>query len=143
MLLPITLVLAAACALVNLWLAQRCVRIRLSRKILHGDAGDTLLGRRMRAQANFSEYTPILLILFALVEMASGASLWLWGAALLYVVARIAHGLGMDADGPGPLRASGALLTWLITLGLGVAALYLAYSGTRAIPAPPALAVRI
>lgn len=63
MLLPITLTLAAACALINFWLAVRCARIRVGAKLLHGDSGNMLLARRMRAHANFIEYTPIVLIL--------------------------------------------------------------------------------
>ncbi|WP_257539096.1 MAPEG family protein [Sphingobium sp. CFD-1] len=140
MLLPITLTLAAACALINLWLASRCVRIRMADKAIHGDGGNALLARRMRAHANFIEYTPIVLILFALIEMALGASLWLWIGALAYAIARIAHGLGMDAESGGGLRAMGALATWIIMIALAGAALYAAYYGMREIPAPPALA---
>ena len=40
MLLPITLTFAAACALLNMWLAIRCARFRVKDKILHGDAGN-------------------------------------------------------------------------------------------------------
>jgi len=143
MLLPITLTLAAACALINLWLASRCVRIRVADKTMHGDGGNALLARRMRAHANFIEYTPIVLILFALIEMALGASLWLWIGALAYAAARILHGLGMDAESGGTLRAVGALLTWVIMVALAGAALYAAYYGTREIPAPPALAAAV
>lgn len=140
MLLPITLTLAAACALLNLWLALRCARIRIKDKLLHGDAGNMLLARRMRAHANFIEYTPIVLILFALVEMAMGTPLWLWIAAAIYALARIAHGLGMDAEKPSPARAAGALLSWLIMTVLAIAALYIAYGATHAMPVPPAMA---
>ena len=140
MLLPITLTLAAACALINLWLGIRCVRIRIAGKALHGDGGNMLLGRRMRAHANFAEYTPIILILIGLVELAIGSPLWLWIVALLYVAARVAHGFGMDADKPNVWRAGGALLTWALTAGLAIAGLYIAYSATREVPAPPALA---
>ena len=136
MLLPITLTFAAACALLNLWIATRCARIRIKDKLLHGDAGHSLLARRMRAHANYIEYTPIVLILFALVEMAIGASLWLWIAALAYIVARVAHAFGMDADEPTAWRAGGALVTWV---AMAIAALTIAYTATRAIPAPPAL----
>jgi len=51
------------------------------------------------------------LILFGLVEMAIGAPLWLWIGAMIYALARIAHGFGMDADKPPVWRAGGALLT--------------------------------
>ncbi|SCW72746.1 hypothetical protein SAMN02927924_02385 [Sphingobium faniae] len=141
MLLPITLTLAAACALINLWLASRCVRIRMAdRAARHGDGGNARLARRMRAHANFIEYTPMVLILCALIEMALGASLWLWVGALAYVVARICHGLGMDAESGGSLRATGALLTWVIMAALAGAALYAAYQGTREMPVLPVMA---
>ncbi|EQB02774.1 eicosanoid and glutathione metabolism membrane-associated protein [Sphingobium quisquiliarum P25] len=143
MLLPITLTLAAACAIVNLWLATRCVRIRMTAKTLHGDGGNQLLARRMRAHANFAEYAPIVLILFALIELALGSPLWLWIAACVFIIARAAHPIGMDADQPTIWRAAGALLTWAVTAVLAVTALYAAYSATRAVPAPPALAAQV
>ena len=142
MLLPIALSLAAICACLNLWLATRCVRVRLKTQTLHGDGGDQLLARRMRAHANFIEYTPIILILIALVELAIGSPVWLWIVADIYIVARIIHPLGMDADHPSRWRAAGAALTWLIAAGLAVVALYAAYSSTREVPAPPALAAQ-
>ncbi|QGP79444.1 MAPEG family protein [Sphingobium sp. CAP-1] len=141
MVLPITLTFAAACALLNLWLAIRCARFRIKDKILHGDAGHDLLARRMRAHANFIEYTPIVLILFALVELATGASLWLWIGALVYILARVAHAFGMDADKPTALRAGGALLTWGVMVAMAIAALGIAYGATRPMPAPPAMAL--
>jgi uncharacterized membrane protein YecN with MAPEG domain len=143
MLLPITLTFAAACALLNFWLAIRCARFRIKDKILHGDAGHGLLARRMRAHANYIEYTPIVLILFGLVEMAVGASLWLWIGALAYVVARVAHAFGMDADKPTAWRAGGALLTWVIMIVIAGTALSIAYGATRAMPVPPAMAARV
>ncbi|MEA3389448.1 MAPEG family protein [Sphingobium sp. CCH11-B1] len=140
MLLPITLTFAAACALLNIWLAIRCARFRIRDKVMHGDAGHALLARRMRAHANFIEYTPIVLILTGLVELAAGASLWLWIMALVYIVARVAHAFGMDADQPTLWRGGGALLTWGITAALAIAALAIAYGATREMPAPPAMA---
>lgn len=143
MLLPITLTFAAACALLNLWIATRCARIRIADKVMHGDSGNSLLARRMRAHANFIEYTPIVLILFALIEMAIGASLWLWIGALVYVLARVAHAFGMDADAPTVWRGAGALLTWIVMVGLAITALTIAYTATREMPVPPALAAQV
>ncbi|MBA37116.1 MAG: GST-like protein [Sphingobium sp.] len=142
MLLPITLTFAAACALLNLWLAIRCARFRISDKIMHGDAGHALLAKRMRAHANFIEYTPIILILFALIELAAGPSLWLWIGALAYILARVAHAIGLDADKPTLWRAGGALVTWGVMVLLAGAALALAYHQTREVPVPPALAAQ-
>lgn len=143
MLLPITLTLAAAAALLNLWLASRVVRLRLAQKVLHGDGGNAILVKRMRAHANYVEYTPFVLILFALVEMALGGSIWLWVLALLYVVGRVAHGFGMDGDKPNAGRGVGILLTWVTLLILSGAALYAAYGSMRTIEAPPALAAHM
>lgn len=143
MLLPITLTLAAAAALLNLWLAWRIGKTRQSEKVLHGDGGCAPLMKRMRAQANYVEYTPFVLILFALVEMALGSAMWLWVLALLFITGRVLHAFGMELDRINPLRMTGILLTMAVSLILAGAALYAAYSGTRTVPAPPALAAHI
>ncbi|KFG90190.1 putative MAPEG superfamily protein related to glutathione S-transferase precursor [Sphingobium herbicidovorans NBRC 16415] len=99
-------------------------------------------GAADKGACELHEYTPIVLILFALVELAIGSPLWLWIGALVYVVARAAHGIGMDADRPTVWRAGGALLSWAVTAALAATALYVAYHATRAVPAPPAMAAR-
>ena len=53
--LEITLVIAAAAALINIWLAMRVGRVRTSEKVSVGDGGNELVIRRMRAHANFVE----------------------------------------------------------------------------------------
>lgn len=143
MLLPITLTLAAAAALLNIWLAMRIVRLRMANKVLHSDGGCEPLVRRMRAQANYVEYTPFILILFALVEMALGSHLWLWIAALVYVVARVLHAFGMDSEKPAKTRMVGIIATWIVMLILSGAALYAAYGATHSVEAPPALAAQV
>lgn len=131
MFLPITLTFAAAAALMNFWLAMRVGRLRMSEKILHGDGGHVALTKRMRAQANFVEYTPFILILTALVEMAWNSPSWLWALSVLYVVARISHAIGMDADYPAKTRMFGIIVTWLLLLTLSGAALYTVYAGVE------------
>ncbi|MEC8405642.1 MAG: MAPEG family protein [Actinomycetota bacterium] len=84
-----------------------------------------------------------ILILFALIELAAGASLWLWIGALAYVLARVAHAFGMDADRPTAWRAGGAIVTWTIMVVLAGAALAIAYGQTREMPVPPALAAQV
>jgi uncharacterized protein len=123
--LPVTLVFAGAAALINLWLAFRVIAIRRAGKVLHGDGNNPLLLCRMRAQANFVEYAPFVLILLALVELAGGSKSWLWGIGAVFVAARLIHPFGMDAQKPGPLRAVGAVLTWAVLLVLGVWAIWI------------------
>jgi len=125
--LPVTLTFAGALALVNLWLAYRTVRIRLAGKVLIGDGDNPLLRCRMRAQANFVEYTPFILILIALIELSGAPKGWLWGIGIVYVLARVSHAFGMDVQRmPNPMRAAGAMITWAILLGLGLWAIWIA-----------------
>jgi uncharacterized protein len=129
--LSVSLAFAAGAALINLWLGIRCGSVRTKEKILHGDGGSVLLGRRMRAHANFAEFTPLVLILFVLVEWTLGTSIWLWGVAAVYLIARILHGIGMDKDGENLPRMIGIIGTMLVTLGLAVTAVYSSYSLTQ------------
>ena len=50
LLLPTTICMAAAAALINFWLALRCGQVRAREKISIGTGGNDLLERRMRAQ---------------------------------------------------------------------------------------------
>jgi uncharacterized membrane protein YecN with MAPEG domain len=137
MILPITLTIAAAAALLNIWLAVRIGRVRMSKKVSIGHGGDALLETRMRAQANFGEYTPFVLILLALIELAKGSQTWLWLVAITYILARIAHAFGMERPAPNKLRAGGAMITMLVLLGLAGYALSIPYLAK--IPAAPTM----
>ena len=121
MILPITLTMAGAATLLNIWIAGRVSRMRVAHKVSIGDGGAAPLTTRMRAHANFVEYTPFFLILLGGLEMARGSSLWLWAAGLLFILARILHAFGMDRPSPNRLRVVGMVLTALI---LFVLALY-------------------
>lgn len=129
MILPITLTIAAAAALLNIWLSLRIGRLRMARKVSIGHGGDPLIETRMRAQANFVEYTPFFLILLGLIELARGSQTWLWLVAILYILARIAHAFGMERSAPNPLRAVGALVTMVVLIGLAGYALSIPYGG--------------
>jgi len=124
MLLPVALTTTGAAALINLWLGVRVSRMRISEKVSVGDGGNPKLIARMRAQLNFAEYTPIVLILIALIEFGAGTQLWLWAAAALYLLGRLLHPIGMDGWMPG--RTIGIATTMLIMLGLAIYAVYLA-----------------
>ena len=125
--LPVALITAGASALLNFWLGLRVSRLRISEKIMVGDGGNPRLIARMRAQLNFAEYTPLVLILIALIELARGTQTWLWGVALVFIVGRVLHAFGMDGWNPG--RMIGILATMLTMLGLAGYAVYLGYTG--------------
>lgn len=144
MLLPVTLVIAAAAAVLNIWLALRTSAGRVRGKVLIGDGGDEGMQARMRAHANFAEYAPFVLILMALIELAGGSTTGLWLFGVAFFVARIAHGFGMVRPAPNPLRAGGALLTWIVLAGLAGWALVVAHRDgpPGGLPALPAMEAR-
>jgi uncharacterized protein len=127
MILPITLTIAGAAAIINIWLGWRVGQKRISQKVSIGDGGDPGVICRMRAHANYAEYTPFVLILIGLIELAAGTSTWLWAVGALYLLARIAHAFGMDVQPPkqSKLRGIGILVTMLTLLGLGLYAVAL------------------
>ncbi|MDP5280456.1 MAPEG family protein [Sphingomonas sp. DG1-23] len=125
--LPVALVTAGAAALLNFWLGLRVSRLRMSEKILVGDGGNVRLIARMRAQLNFAEYAPLVLILIALIELAGGTRTWLWAVAASFIVGRVLHAFGMDGWLPG--RTIGIAITMLTMLGLAGYAVYLGYAG--------------
>ena len=125
--LPITLTIAAAAALLNVWLGVRVTRLRVAYQTMMGDGGHPALVARMRAQANFVEYAPFFLILLGLIELAHGSATWLWLAAILFILARVAHAFGMDRPAPNPLRPGGMIGTMLPLIGLAGYALATPY----------------
>ncbi|MDO6415874.1 MAPEG family protein [Sphingomonas sp. BIUV-7] len=131
MVLPITTTMAGAATILNLWLAVRAAQVRVQGKIMIGDGGNPKMLARSRAHGNFTEYTPFFLILLFLIEYARGPESWLWGISVLFILARIAHPLGLERPAPNRLRAGGILVTWLILLILAGYALYLPYAMPR------------
>ncbi len=126
MLLTTTLCLAAAAAIINLWLSLRIGRIRASEKIFHGDGGNALLARRMRAHLNFVENVPLTLLLFGVIELAGKGGQWMSIVGGAFILARVAHMMGLDEERPNLLRAGGSLVTMLTQLGLAVIAVLIA-----------------
>ena len=120
MYLPISLASVAAAAFTNIWLTMRIGMVRSAKKISVGDGGDDELSRRMRAQANVIENTPIMLIMIAVIELSRPGNLWLAGVAALYALGRIAHGVGMDGGVFKAGRSVGTLITMVSLIGLGI-----------------------
>lgn len=121
--LPVTLCAAAAAAIINIWLAMRVGRMRVAHKISIGDDGaGGPLTARMRAQLNFVENTAFVLILIAAIELSGAGGQWLAIVSGAYLLARVAHGLGMDGGALAKGRMVGTIVTLLTQLGLAVVA---------------------
>jgi uncharacterized protein len=124
--LPISLTMAAGAAILNIWLMMRVGRVRGQEKVSIGDGGNERVIRRMRAHSNFVENTAVVLILLALIELATGPTTWLWAVGALYLIGRILHAIGMD--GMMWARMAGTIITMLTQLGLAGFAIFTVYA---------------
>lgn len=116
-----TLTMAAAAAILNIWLMIRIGGIRRAESISVGDGGSEALIRRMRAQANFVESAPFVLILVAAIELTDKGGQWLPIVAGVYIIARVLHAFGMDGKIEWG-RFVGTIVTLLTLLGLAIVA---------------------
>ena len=123
----ITLLYAGLSALILLGLSARVVALRRRHQVGIGTGSINTLERAVRAQANFTEYVPLALLVIALLEL-NGLGAWAvhaFGAVL--VLARLLHALGLNRSaGTSMGRFVGTLLTWLVLLAAGVIAIGMA-----------------
>lgn len=91
--LYITSLCALAVGLIYMAQTASVIKRRRGQRIVHGDAGDKTMMKRIRGHANTAEQAPIFLILLGLVEMQSAtASISLGTIAALFVIGRLMHG---------------------------------------------------
>ncbi|MEX0342006.1 MAG: MAPEG family protein [Erythrobacter sp.] len=124
--LPVTLTAAAAAAIINIWLSMRVGQLRQATRTVHGDDGGGPLTRRMRAQLNFVENTPFVLVLIAAIELSGRGNPWLAWVAGIYMLGRVAHGFGMDGETATKPRMIGVIISMLTLLGLAIVATLIA-----------------
>lgn len=125
--LAVTLPTAALCGLLLVILGLRVSDLRRSGKVSLGDGGDPALLARIRAHGNFAEHAAIALVLIAAIELATGATLLLTIVAVAFVVARVAHAIGMERPAPNIFRVAGTAGSWTVIAVLSIAALNAAY----------------
>jgi uncharacterized membrane protein YecN with MAPEG domain len=121
--IPVTLTTAAAAVFLNMWLGWRISALRYHLKVTVGDGGQEPLVRRMRAQANFIENAPFFLILLGGLELSGVNRPVLAIIAAIFILSRIAHGLGMDGGAAQPLRKYGIQTSTWMSVGLAIWAL--------------------
>lgn len=127
--MTITPIYAAVAAFLFVYLSIRVIGMRRAHKISIGDADNMVMRRAMRVQANFAEYTPLVLILMAFAEVQGtpGWAIHCLGVTLL--IGRVIHasGLGREPE-PANLRTIGMAFTFTVIIvaalvNLGVAIL--------------------
>lgn len=69
--------------------------VRQNKQIALGTAKDKMLEHAVRAQANFVEYTPFFIILFALLELHDIANWLLIITGSMFLFGRISHAYGL------------------------------------------------
>lgn len=127
--LEVTTFTTAILGLLLLVLSYRVSQIRRAVHIGLGDGGNAELLVRIRSQANFTEYVPVILILMALIENQIGYHVMLGVTSALVIIARTSHAVGMGKPSPNAFRIFGTAATWLVLLILGAWALILAITG--------------
>ena len=118
---PITAFYAGLLGILFLYLSVLVIKGRFSKKISLGNGGDHHFQQVIRAHGNFSEYTPIVLILLfvAEVNLSHPIILHLAGTALLS--GRFLHAFGLRRhSGSSWQRISGMLLTFASLIILSV-----------------------
>ncbi|MEI6643141.1 MAG: MAPEG family protein [Novosphingobium sp.] len=119
--LPVTALVTAICAIMLLITAFDTVRQRMRLGAAFGDKGDAKLISASRSHANLAEHAPIVILMLGILEMAHASPLGLKVVAGLFLAARAAHIVGLYApvDTKPPLpRSLGVIGTWLTMLVL-------------------------
>jgi uncharacterized membrane protein YecN with MAPEG domain len=127
--IPITLFTSGVLGILCVVLSLMVSLARNKEKVLIGDGTDrpSALGLlvAIRRQGNFVEYVPLALILLGGIEVSGASRLTCEVFAALLIIARVMHALGIGQMKRNVLRGGGAVLTWLVILGLGIEALLL------------------
>ena len=122
--MPVTTLLAGYMALLLIVLSARVVGAR------QASASEELLTRRMRGQANFTEYVPVALILFAILEWQDFNSWVLAILALAFAFGRTIHGYAFAfTDYWAFGRLYGTIITFTVVGALGLIALVMGLIG--------------
>lgn len=117
----VTAFYAALAAFLLILLSARVIRARRSERVAIGDGENRKLRRAMRVQANFTEYTPLALLLIAFAEL-QGAPAWnihLLGAILIAARAVHAFGVGQEPENL-RFRVVGMLATFFVLISAAV-----------------------
>lgn len=123
----VTLLFTGLLALMLLALATPIVLRRRAMRVGIGSGGDEVLARRIRVQANFVEYVPVALLLLGLLETCGLPRAWVAGFGIALLLGRVLHAMGLSQRaGYSFGRFYGTLLTWLVLLGMALAAMAIA-----------------
>lgn len=118
--MQVSMITAGILGLLIVILGLRISALRRSARISMGDGGNPELAARIRAHGNCVETVPIALVLLFLAEQAYGRPWYIITLAVILVVSRLVHPLGMALPSPNLPRVAGILGTWGVTVLLAL-----------------------
>ena len=123
--IPITILYAGLYGLLMVLLSLRVSFARARLDVEFGDGDNADLATRIRVFGNFTEYMPLLLVLFLVLELAHTREILLHAIGLSLLFLRILHAASLKVgEKPVPWRRMGrfvsALGTLLILLGMSL-----------------------
>ena len=107
----ISIIFTAACLAMYLLLSMNAAMTRRRSGLAVGEKDNETLARAVRAHGNFSEYTPLFLISFVLLESVQASSDYLILVGLFFLLGHIFHAYSMFSKKE-LFRALGMILTF-------------------------------
>jgi uncharacterized membrane protein YecN with MAPEG domain len=115
-------------AILIIWLSLNVIKLRHSKQISIGDAGDIDLKTAVAAQTNSLEYIPIALLLMYPLEYNGASLVIIHFAGILMLVGRLIHARAMLSNNI-KFRILGMQITIWVIIGLATAnLLFLPYT---------------
>ena len=107
----ISIIFTSVCLILYLLLSVNAAMTRRRSGLAIGEKDNENLARAVRAHGNFSEYTPLFLISFVLLESVQASSDYLILAGFFFLLGRIFHAYSMFSKKE-LFRALGMILTF-------------------------------
>jgi uncharacterized protein len=107
----ISIIFTSVCLILYLLLSVNAAMTRRRSGLAIGEKDNENLARAVRAHGNFSEYTPLFLISFVLLESVQASSDYLILVGLFFLLGRIFHAYSMFSKKE-LFRALGMILTF-------------------------------
>lgn len=82
---------ASLLAIIFIFLSVLVIKARISAQVAIGSGNSKILEQRIRAHANFSEYTPFVLLLLFMAEYQGMANYIIHLLGILFLTGRISH----------------------------------------------------
>jgi uncharacterized membrane protein YecN with MAPEG domain len=96
MTLSVTPIYAILLTLLFLALSYRVIVERRGNKFAYGNNESHRIEAKIRAHANWAEYTPIALLLMLMAELQGIGANWLHLTGVILLIGRVLHGYGMS-----------------------------------------------